>query len=494
MTGTNPGRHGIYGFVNYNPDSYSQIDEKLVTAIPLRGRTLFDILSRHDLRVAAISVPITYPAWEINGFMVSGEPCPDTRTGLASPAEFAKSLNRRYAFQSSFWSKSNDEIIAGLYEMDDLRTELAIRLLEEEEIDALFLVLGSTDRVQHNFWRFYDPDFGARLGLPHEQKYEQVIPETYRRADRLIGRLIASLNDEALVFVISDHGGGSAATVHLNTNAWLHQAGYLGIHATKDSIAARLKGPVFFLRRALDNTLGDRLRKYLPDRLIRQGRALVRNIAQIDWDSTRAYRFPMYPPAEGIVINLRGRQEKGVVERRVYEPLREVIIEEMLGVRNPLTGEKVVAEAFRREELYEGPHIHNAPDIILILQDGYTGGSQISGALVTPVDPASLLKVNGEHRMHGILIANGSGIEPAGEIKDAHLVDMTPTILYGLGLPIPSEMDGKILTELFTEEHLRTAPRAAPAQLELQVAEADGFLTPEDERAMKEQLKRLGYL
>ena len=79
--------------------------------------------------------------------------------------------------------------------MDDSRTDLAIELIQQDDLDALFVVLGATDRVQHNFWRFHDPDFGSQLGLPHEPKYESVIIDTYRRADENIGRILNHLGE-----------------------------------------------------------------------------------------------------------------------------------------------------------------------------------------------------------------------------------------------------------------------------------------------------------
>ena len=496
MTGVNPGKHGIFGFVNFNPQSYSQIESGFVTASPLVGHTTFDILSYSKFRLGVISVPITYPAWPINGYMVSGEPCPDNQKYMVYPESFANNLTRQYAFPSAFWSRPNDEIINGLYEMDHSRTELAIQLILEDNLDALFVVLGATDRVQHNFWRFYEKRFGSQLGLPHDRKYESVIPETYRRADKAIGRILSHVDHNTLVFVISDHGGGPAATKYFHTNAWLLEMGYLQIMQGRDSLVEHSRGAALALRRILDTSVGSRLRSLLPAQIIRQGRMLVRNIAQIDWLETRAYRFPMYPPVEGIVINLAGRQPQGIVQPGgEYEQLREEIIDQMLQFVDLETGEHVVEQAYTREQLFHGAYIERAPDIILVLKEDFTGGTGIQPPLVSNVNPATLNKVNGEHRMQGILLAYGPMIKNNHTIEGARLVDMAPTLLYSLGLPVAKVMDGVVLKDLFVPEFLTANPETKASirdKAEFDIPEAS--LTLEEEKQIEEQLRRLGYL
>ena len=494
MTGMNPGGHGIFGFVNYNPLSYSHIDSKLVTAVSLAGHTLFDILGRAGHRLAAITVPITYPAWAVNGFMIAGEPCPDTDTKTTYPEDLAAKLPRRYAFHSTFWARPNDAIIAGIHEMDESRASLAIRLIEEEHLDAMVVVLGATDRAQHNFWRYYDAEFGARLGLPKEADYEDVIPETYRKADASVGRILSCADENTLILVISDHGGGAAGTRAFHTNAWLEQLGVLHVKRSKESLLGNLRRVVVAVRRALGSRVEHTLRRFVPSRFVEQGRALVRNIAHIDWTATRAYRFPMYPPAEGIVLNVRGRQQQGVVEPgSEYEQLRDWIILQARQVLDPVTRCPVIVEARRREEVYSGPHMDRAPDIILTLAEGYAAGVEAHPPVITDVDPASLARVSGEHLQHGILIAKGPMVRANALVKDARLMDIAPTILYSLGLPIPETMDGRVVSGLFQPDFLEMHHPASEAEMEA-IPAVESNLSPQEEEQMKKLLERLGYL
>jgi predicted AlkP superfamily phosphohydrolase/phosphomutase len=496
MTGMNPGKHGIFGFVNYNPLSYTHIDSKAVTATALVGHTFFDALSQAGLRLASITVPITYPAWAINGYMIAGPPCPDTDKGLAYPQDFAADLSQRYTFLSTFWSKDNKEIVAGIFDMVDSRTDLALRLIEEKSLDVMMLVLGATDRAQHNFWRHYDPAFADKLSLLHEAGFEDVIPEAYRRADAAVGRLLSYAGDQTTVLIVSDHGGGPAATRLFHTNAWLRQEGLLGVKRGQDAVATGLGRAMTTVRRGIGAQLEQKLRGLLPKQLVEQGRALVRNVAQLDWSTTQAYRFPMYPPAEGIVINVQGRQAAGIVQPGdEYEQVREHIIGQAGQLIDPASGQQVIVKAIKREELYQGPHLERAPDIVLILEDDYRGGIEVSSPIVTEVNPSSLSKLNGEHRMQGILIAHGPTIRRHAEINNAHIIDMAPTILYSLDLPIPNGMDGVVLRDLFSPDHLEShAIKYGEDHPLMEIETVESELTPEEEEQMKKHLERLGYL
>lgn len=496
MTGMNPGKHGVYSFVNYNPLSYTHLEAKSVTAASLAGHTFFDILSRAGYRLGVITVPITYPSWAINGYMVAGEPCPDTQIGLAYPEDFASELTDRYAFLSTFWDKPNPDIIDGLIDMDGRRTKLALKLIDEKDLDAMVVVLGATDRAQHNFWRYYDPAFGTKLNLPREADFDNVIPDIYRRADEAIGALLTRVGEDTTVIIISDHGGGPAATQSFHTNAWLGQEGYLSLKRGQDSVASGLRRVVMAARRGLGATIEERLRRLLPERFVSGGRALVRNVAQIDWLSTKAYRFPMYPPAEGIVINVEGRQPQGIVHPGdEYERIRDQIIGKAQQLKNPETGQPVIVRAYKREDLYHGPNAERAPDIVLMLADDYKGGTNVHLPLVTDVDYSSLSKVNGEHRLHGILIVRGPTVQQGEMIKDARLVDMAPTILYMLGLPVPREMDGLVIQDLFTSIYLDANPVVYTDEKAAgEIGSVESGLSPEEEEQVRRQLKRLGYL
>jgi predicted AlkP superfamily phosphohydrolase/phosphomutase len=299
-----------------------------------------------------------------------------------------------------------------------------------------------------------------------------------------------------MVLIVSDHGGGPAATNYFNTNAWLLDNGYLRVARGKDNLAKDMHKTVLFLRHLMDTPLGNVVRQWLPTKMVDQGRSLVRNIAQINWHETRAYRFPIYPPLEGIVINVAGRQPQGIVNPGAdYERIRHEICDQLRHIAEPVSGAPLIVDIFLREEIYSGPHIERSPDIILILKENYSGGTGLGSTLVTPVDPQALRKVNGEHRMNGILLAQGPMVQAGRMIESASLQDIAPTLLYSLGLPISNQMDGVVLKDLFIDDFLKENIEDKSMDLDdMKSALPEFSLTKEEELQIEVQLKKLGYL
>jgi predicted AlkP superfamily phosphohydrolase/phosphomutase len=196
------------------------------------------------------------------------------------------------------------------------------------------------------------------------------------------------------------------------------------------------------------------------------------------------------PPLAGIVINLKGRQEQGVVALEEYEPLRQRIMRELMEVRDPRTGEKVVSRVFTREELYDGPYVQRAPDLIAWCHQLYKEGPLAVGPLIGEVPYDELVRVPGSHDERGILLAMGPGIERGRVLEGARLIDVPPTILHAMELPVPSDMDGYVLTELFTEREREVAS----VEMALSRHSEERNLSEGEEQLIKEKLKGWGYL
>ncbi len=171
----------------------------------------------------------------------------------------------------------------------------------------------------------------------------------------------------------------------------------------------------------------------------------------IDWKRTKAFFNSSIGPAASIQINLQGREPEGIVKKEEYVKLREFIISKLPKVEDPETGRKIVQDAFRREDIYHGPYVSEAPDIVLLTNNfEYAATDRIYGdSLVSePID-----KGRGVHRMNGIFIAYGPYIKNTGEkIQKARIIDLAPTILHVLGLEISEYMDGKVLTHIFKSD------------------------------------------
>jgi predicted AlkP superfamily phosphohydrolase/phosphomutase len=191
-----------------------------------------------------------------------------------------------------------------------------------------------------------------------------------------------------------------------------------------------------------------RLRKRLPAGSVAAIGKVVR--PELAWRHTKAYGHGLSGIA-GININLKGREPQGIVEPgQQYEELRDEVIRELRSLKNPQTGERVMAEVYRNNEIYWGPKLNKVPDIIGIPNPRYHAVS----SLYTKNVFGDWSKTRGAHftQPNGILIAYGPDIKSGEKTEGAQLIDITPTVLHMMGLPVPQDMDGRVLNELFRED------------------------------------------
>lgn len=261
---------------------------------------------------------------------------------------------------------------------------------------VLFFYIGRVDPLSHMFWRTmdpkhpaYDPKVGHRL----------VIEEAYRDMDAVLGKAMQRLDDRTTLMVLSDHGFAPFYRA-FNLNTWLKREGYAVLR---------------------DDSEGDFLQN-------------------VDWTKTRAYGIGF----NSLYLNLIGREKKGIVgQGEEREALLDEISRKLLEVRDPKTGEKVVAKMYRSDYVYTGKHVKDAPDLIV----GYSRGYRASWETVLGKFPHDILRDNtgkwsGDHLMAaelvpGILLSN-----KAIQSRDPALVDVAPTILAEFGISKEEEMVG----------------------------------------------------
>ncbi len=158
----------------------------------------------------------------------------------------------------------------------------------------------------------------------------------------------------------------------------------------------------------------------------------------------------------------------------------------MSALTDPYTGHALVQRVYRREELYNGDYVSLAPDLVVHLADDHTGVRTMGHSAL--VSDAPTIRRNGQHRDNGILFAVGPGIR-SGQRLEGHLADIAPTVLHLLGLPVPTDMDGHVLTEMLEQPegvaYTEPADFAAPDDL---------ALSEEERQQVEDRLKGLGYL
>jgi predicted AlkP superfamily phosphohydrolase/phosphomutase len=423
VAGLNPGKHGIYDFRRRRAGSYAL---ELVSARQRDGQPLWSLLSNQGRRVGVYNVPMTYPPDAVNGFCVSGMDAPGTDSNFVHPAGLRAELLAAlpdYQIDLDESTEDEDQYLERVQALAAVQQRaLAFLLDRHPDLDAVMAVFVAADRLYHAFWHYLDPaqpGYGGPRAAAVRTVHEQVL----QGMDDSLGRLRAWAGDDATIMVISDHGFGP------------------------------LEKDVFMNRFLLDAGL---LRFRPPSG---QERALA---DLVDWEHTRAYSFGFFG---NICLNLRGREPLGCVEQgREAEEVKGQIVSALQALRDPASGEPMVSAVYRREELYSGPHIGDAPDLLVIMRDyaymtrdGYEG---VHHHLVGP--PMSLSKGRlihtGNHRLDGVFLMTGPGVRAGEQIEGAQLVDIAPTALYALGVPAPGVMDGHVLRQAFSEEHLKQRP------------------------------------
>lgn len=504
-TGRNPGRHGIYYFDERIPGTY---DKRYLNGSFRSGAPFWRILSDAGFRAGVINVPMTYPAEDINGFMLAGLDTPgiDSR-GFCHPPTLAKQLQRTvggYIIEPGLpgfiKGGKRDLAVKYLFDAMEKRAAYAHHLLINEAWDLFVVTFTATDTAQHFFWKDMDPSHPEH-DREEATHYGGVILKTYQRLDQIVRELMDAAPG-ASVMLMSDHGGGFNQRGAEYLNQWLKDLGLLHYEGDVESsspartakalVAGLAQSAYRFVNRNLGREAKLRLTRMLPG--LRERIETAATFKGIDWRRTEAYA---YGARDDIWINLAGREPEGTVSPgNEYDELCRSIIERLHQTRDVATHKPVIAWAKHREDIYSGDNLEKAPDITIqwrtefVIRGLYIPKPDMSAP---PVPPLSLNLNNGGHRPDGILVFAGKNVPEGEVIQDAHIIDLAPTILYHFGLPIPKDMDGKVLTALFEEKYVARHPIQYSLPDETATSRETDY-SAQDEAEIEERLRGLGYV
>ncbi|RZN40553.1 MAG: hypothetical protein EFT35_02780 [Methanophagales archaeon ANME-1-THS] len=417
-TGKNPAKLGCFSFVQ---KAYGSYEFRVYASLVKRERCVWDIMSDYGKQNFVFNAPNVLSAYKINGYMVAGCIC-TAEERLTYPRSLRAELykqgyekdisdfNTLMALNDTEHSKKHKEIT-------EKQCKVLFQFLEKNW-DFGFFVLTELDRVQHRFW---------------DQK--EILLSHYQNIDRNIGELVDRLErkkSEITLIFVSDHGFGKNRNLFL-INEWLISKGFMEVRRTP--ALELLKTMLRILKKPqITKMLKPLTRIALLNQLYI---SLYFNTGRtpIIWDKTKAFSYGTWGT---IYLNVSGREPQGMVNEEDYERLRTEIIEGL--------GELSV-KAYRREELYQGEYLDLAPDIIVQTDDEVSSISARVGEQRVFKE-----EVGGAHdRLNGTFIAWGPTVKENNEIN-ANLYDITPTILHIFGIPIPTDMDGCVLKEIFTDE------------------------------------------
>jgi predicted AlkP superfamily phosphohydrolase/phosphomutase len=436
QSGRNPGAHGVFDF--FTRDGY---EKRLVDRRDVDVPYLVDVAAAEGRSVVSINFPVTHPvpAYE-NGAVVPGYLAPEDAE--FHPSDVRDAYEREYGEYVVYPEYGAEaDAVEGYVDVARSRRDMARLLDERFDWDLLAVQFQVTDSVFHDL---EDP----------ADRYEVL-----SAVDGFVGDIV-DLGEDPTVLVASDHGMG---TYHWTfyVNAWLAEHGYCrttegeteyfrtkkselkGEADASDSAVASLlstamaaSSRVGLTPQRVHATLDAVGLARTAEQLLPESVLVSAQNRTVDWERSDA--FQIFFNSLGIHLNRAGREPAGTLSESAYESLRDELIEELGRVRDP-DGEPVFDAVKRKEAVYDGPHLADAPDLLLYPRDY---DYDVSGSIVGPFR-------RNEHQNHkpdGILVAAGPGFA-GDDIGRVSILDVAPTLAALLDLPLDSDRDGSALLD-----------------------------------------------
>lgn len=435
FTGVNPGKHSIFSFFKQKRGSYMI---RPISPNDIKSKMIWEYLSQHGRRSVLINIPFSYPPKPLNGVMLTGLGTPSRHSDFTYPKDYKQYLlsifpNYDVDFNEDLILRSKNRrfILDKIKTVTQENIRVAEYLFEKEEWDFFAVVLRTLDVIQHYYWN-----------------NKSIILEYYQQIDKFLDFILRNMTSDTTLFICSDHGFARTNT-KVFINNWLERHNLLKIRKSKRKInifpTAEMVQKLLVkigLRTVVWRIKRSKFLEFLFRYVVRSEE--YQHLFNIDWYKTKAY---FLEGSYGIInVNLYGREPNGSVKLEDFENVRKLILSEAMTLKVSQSSGKVIKKAFRGEELYKSNRGY-IPDIILFGNDGYrlVGGYNHHGKIFETEEERT-----GEHSLYGILIVYGSKVKE-GRVDNANVCDITPTILYSLGLPISTEMDGRVLKEIFKD-------------------------------------------
>jgi predicted AlkP superfamily phosphohydrolase/phosphomutase len=337
---------------------------------------------------------------------------------ISYPENYAGELQARMGnFYTTGMAEDHDGLNNGRFDeaafLNQCKTVLRERekmmLYELERFDeGLFFCLFDTpDRLQHMMWRFREPNHPSNQN-GFSEELRRAVEDHYRACDTIVGEALDAVDERTLFIVLSDHGINSFKR-GLNLNTWLYENGFL---ALKNGGRPGKENGEFF--------------------------------QNVDWARTSAYALGLGT----IYLNLRGREEQGIVSTEDSEGIKTAIVKGLSGLRDIERGEVAVRSVVTREQIYRGPYTTEAPDLLVNFSEGYrVSWDTPLGGIPDCLFEDNTRRWGGDHVIDPCLVPGVLWMNRPFAAERANLVDLAPTILATLGVPKGQDMEGRNLLQ-----------------------------------------------
>ena len=427
-TGLSLAKHGVYDFWEYEqtdsgPRAHVMTHRK-------GGKAIWNLLSEYGKQVVIANVPMTYPPEPVNGIMLSGYMTPDMKANVTYPASFKEELleavpNYQIDLNPAVSGGQIGDPLGETLEMTRGRRAM-FGLLLNKPWDFFFIACSGADRIQHLRW--------DQIMAFHPQAVEY-----YQMLDEMLGMALSALNSEDLLMIVSDHGfQGVRRKFYIQE--YLYRHGWLHMRDRGNRRRAELLG----FARGLVRTLGLRRRVHLLRKRLRQ-RGIIAvekehhsaGMPDLDWARSRAY----IPSSSG---SIAGYADIVLSDSMTEEEINELVTA-LREVRDPETAQPLIAEVYREDAFGTGPFALHERHLVVLSNENISLPTELGRKSLWETSSAS----TGIHHPDGVLYLYGAHMKKAANIAPAHVYDVVPTILSCMEVPLPLDLDGKVLDEAF---------------------------------------------
>ncbi len=396
-----PGILGLYGFRHRKGSSYR--DVWIASSNRVKVRRIWDCVADAGGKSCIVGVPPSYPPFPLDGWLVGCFITPDTNREYTHPPSLRDEITKLvgdYPVDVEFRIEDKRGLIKDIREMTKKHFEVVRHLIRTRDWRLFMFVEIGLDRVHHAFWKYFDETH--HLHEPGNE-FENVMEEYYVYLDQELGELLKIADDDTVVLVASDHGGKPMRGAFC-INSWLEKQGLL-----------RLKKPAQGIIRLED--------------------------ADVDWGKTVAWGWGGYYAR--IFLNVKGREEQGVVDPKDYERVRNEVANRIQRIRGP-NGEVWNTKVLVPDEAYPACR-GDPPDLMVYFDDLYwrSAGTIGHGNLYLPENDTG--PDDAVHDKKGLYIYYDPKRDLGSVVRDMNIIDVAPTVLMAMGLPIPADMEGRAL-------------------------------------------------
>ena len=448
FSGKNAGKLGAVGFSRLESD-YRM---KVFTSTQWKKDMLWTLLGKEGLRTGLVNVPGTNPVYKINGFVIGS----DFGTFQTYPEDLGIKMEIKPLEKIV---TNSQRLKAAKYNFKE-RVRVASELLKRKDWQLFVWVIRLTDIAMH---------LGDR----------RAIEETYILVDKYIAPILKMVDKNNWnLFIVSDHGARRVKK-NFNINTFLKETGYLKFGKENKSLKIvrtltkyKLK-PLLMAGYRFLSRVTHHFSHFDPEAIS----------ADIKWDETKAFSLAdTSSNFMGIWIHSKKNFDQGIVDSD-EEIIKQDLIDRLMEFKDGKV--RVVKNVWRKEELYPDSSRY-IPDLFVETEENYAPDFRAYDKVITDNDKYI-------HDPYGIFIASGSDIKNKQELENLQIIDITPTILHMFDLPLSTDMDGRVLMEIFNAE---SEPGVRKPRFKKPVVhrEEQTSFSSKEEEIIKKRLKTLGYL